>query len=410
MAYCLLGLFQINMPLLYGEGEKSFVRLQTEILRQDEDYSIFAWTLQEECSETTLMGCLASSPSQYANKVPGNISLPTLSGRPLIRADSRSTQRHDDYPGQPCYDSHGWQVLNPKSYEHFRKSDPGQGIAMPPTPPELTARGMRISLHMRSAPDPTLPAMAWLYCEVDEWLVCILLQTFVNNSKFIFGRFSSPWLVGLDKSFLSEFELTELLLFPSGFPNAISGRRPREHDRLVYGELNSRVRIELSPAQGYSTHVASTCPSHQLTQIGVSHSDECQDCGVLLIECTRGERDAAIRFQVSCGVLNGNPWCTIEEVLEIDQKAEGQHKISPDMMGWFGHLETRHLGLEFELGGYRENEARPRAMIPDRMVMESIQVPGMVVSARICPRASNWKGTPRFTLRVTVGELASCDG
>lgn len=33
MAYCLLGIFDIQMPLLYGEGEKAFIRLQEEILK-----------------------------------------------------------------------------------------------------------------------------------------------------------------------------------------------------------------------------------------------------------------------------------------------------------------------------------------------------------------------------------------
>jgi len=41
-AYCLLGLFDINMPLLYGEGTRAFQRLQEEILRQSEDDSLFA--------------------------------------------------------------------------------------------------------------------------------------------------------------------------------------------------------------------------------------------------------------------------------------------------------------------------------------------------------------------------------
>ena len=41
-AYSLLGLFDINMPLLYGEGERAFQRLQEEILRQTEDDSLFA--------------------------------------------------------------------------------------------------------------------------------------------------------------------------------------------------------------------------------------------------------------------------------------------------------------------------------------------------------------------------------
>jgi hypothetical protein len=42
-AYCLMGIFDINMPLLYGEGEKAFLRLEYEILRTSDDESIFAW-------------------------------------------------------------------------------------------------------------------------------------------------------------------------------------------------------------------------------------------------------------------------------------------------------------------------------------------------------------------------------
>ncbi|KAL2066398.1 hypothetical protein VTL71DRAFT_2469 [Oculimacula yallundae] len=44
MAYCLLGLFNINMPLMYGEGDKAFIRLQEEILKTSTDSSLFAWT------------------------------------------------------------------------------------------------------------------------------------------------------------------------------------------------------------------------------------------------------------------------------------------------------------------------------------------------------------------------------
>ncbi|KAI0134574.1 heterokaryon incompatibility protein-domain-containing protein [Xylariales sp. AK1849] len=33
MAYCLLGIFDISMPLLYGEGERAFTRLQEEIMK-----------------------------------------------------------------------------------------------------------------------------------------------------------------------------------------------------------------------------------------------------------------------------------------------------------------------------------------------------------------------------------------
>jgi len=43
IAYCLLGIFDVNMPLLYGERGKAFNRLQEEIIRQSADESIFAW-------------------------------------------------------------------------------------------------------------------------------------------------------------------------------------------------------------------------------------------------------------------------------------------------------------------------------------------------------------------------------
>ncbi|KAI6004964.1 heterokaryon incompatibility protein-domain-containing protein, partial [Pisolithus marmoratus] len=42
-AYSLMGLFGVNMPMLYGEGEKAFQRLQLEIIRTSSDHSIFAW-------------------------------------------------------------------------------------------------------------------------------------------------------------------------------------------------------------------------------------------------------------------------------------------------------------------------------------------------------------------------------
>ncbi|KAI0864269.1 heterokaryon incompatibility protein-domain-containing protein [Xylaria cubensis] len=43
LAYCLLGIFNINMPLLYGEGAQAFIRLQKEIINMTDDYSILAW-------------------------------------------------------------------------------------------------------------------------------------------------------------------------------------------------------------------------------------------------------------------------------------------------------------------------------------------------------------------------------
>ncbi|OOF93157.1 hypothetical protein ASPCADRAFT_209761 [Aspergillus carbonarius ITEM 5010] len=42
-AYCLLGLFDVHMPVLYGEGGAAFIRLQEEIIKTSDDQTLFAW-------------------------------------------------------------------------------------------------------------------------------------------------------------------------------------------------------------------------------------------------------------------------------------------------------------------------------------------------------------------------------
>ncbi|KAK8876865.1 HET-domain-containing protein [Apiospora arundinis] len=90
-AYSLLGLFDINMPLIYGEGKKAFKRFQEEILRRNpEDHTLFAWgevidvrfadlgkrvdeipgfneQMANGGTETRTHGLLASAPKDFIN-------------------------------------------------------------------------------------------------------------------------------------------------------------------------------------------------------------------------------------------------------------------------------------------------------------------------------------------------------
>ncbi|TBU64672.1 hypothetical protein BD310DRAFT_837982 [Dichomitus squalens] len=52
-AYSLLGIFDINLPTLYGEGDRAFRRLQEEIMRRIPDQSLFAWKHVYEGPELT---------------------------------------------------------------------------------------------------------------------------------------------------------------------------------------------------------------------------------------------------------------------------------------------------------------------------------------------------------------------
>lgn len=64
IAYCLLGIFNINMPLLYGEGSRAFRRLQEEIMKQSDDQSIFAWSPYGYAGNGPV---LAESPQEFRN-------------------------------------------------------------------------------------------------------------------------------------------------------------------------------------------------------------------------------------------------------------------------------------------------------------------------------------------------------
>ncbi|KAF2673424.1 HET-domain-containing protein, partial [Microthyrium microscopicum] len=48
-AYSLLGMFDVNLPLIYGEGEKrAFQRLQLEMVKRTSSNSLLAWNLDSE--------------------------------------------------------------------------------------------------------------------------------------------------------------------------------------------------------------------------------------------------------------------------------------------------------------------------------------------------------------------------
>ncbi|KAK5729792.1 hypothetical protein LTR17_011658 [Elasticomyces elasticus] len=72
-AYALLGIFAVNMPLLYGEGAKAFARLQEQIIAQSDDQSILAWGLWGP-KDHDIEGVLASAPSDFDGS--GRVTMP----------------------------------------------------------------------------------------------------------------------------------------------------------------------------------------------------------------------------------------------------------------------------------------------------------------------------------------------
>ncbi|CAJ0551490.1 Ff.00g114200.m01.CDS01 [Fusarium sp. VM40] len=119
-AYSLLGIFNINMPMLYGETDRAFYRLQTEIIEEYEDISMLAWNYTEADNGFAPNG-LAKSPSQfqnYQNLIGKDIDrVPYVAFSPRIIA--RGLQASLKIMNDPYEKRLGYAVL---AYERNKKS------------------------------------------------------------------------------------------------------------------------------------------------------------------------------------------------------------------------------------------------------------------------------------------------
>jgi len=92
-AYSLMGIFGVHMPMLYGEGEAAFLRLQEEILKRSNDQSILLWDADE-------LGLLAKSPAAFNVHLPepgdmSNYCLYPFGQLKFDRENSYSSYGHD---------------------------------------------------------------------------------------------------------------------------------------------------------------------------------------------------------------------------------------------------------------------------------------------------------------------------
>jgi heterokaryon incompatibility protein (HET) len=174
IAYCLLGLFDIHMPLLYGEGRKSFQRFQKELFRHYDDLSIFIWAPPKDPVSSPVLASSPDffSPSQFSTGDKSKGLLPIL--RSLYSNPWGSSKAHPD------------RSLTP--------------------PPRMTSRELHIHLPLIKIAGRTvlhtflyLAPVCWLPTRVlapsaepsSLMIHCILLQS-ISPSKGIFERYGGP--------------------------------------------------------------------------------------------------------------------------------------------------------------------------------------------------------------------------
>ena len=194
IAYCMLGLFNINMPLLYGEGPKAFIRLQEELLKSSDDGTIFAWDYHHD---------------KLLAQAPRSADLPRLRLQyledlePAWEFQNRSGMLA---PDPVCYYFTG--QFRPKTFL-FSEHD---GL---PTPTSVVNYGLSIRLKLMPIGAPPLPvqairrrkfAMAFLDVETINGLTaCFVLENTRPKTYARVPESGSLLLMDLSKQDLAKF-------------------------------------------------------------------------------------------------------------------------------------------------------------------------------------------------------------
>ncbi|KAK2684510.1 hypothetical protein QWA68_016853 [Fusarium oxysporum] len=217
MAYCLLGIFDVNMPLIYGEGERSFARLQLEILKEKEDYTVLLCnsSAMRSGSNIALGGhAIASSPTFFER-----LAFTTVSG-----------------------ESCNYNKLETLKALQTRLTKDMTVQMMARNPPHMTSQGLRMQLFTWRAPhlnDKTI--LVWTETIWNQQLVCVSLARSRENplTTYLRDSFHGVHLVGTEN--LRSFYFKRLQLGTSH--KEILGMPPHS---LWYPQRPKAVELVLS--------------------------------------------------------------------------------------------------------------------------------------------------------------------
>lgn len=281
-AYCLMGLFNVFMPMLYGEGHRAFQRLQEEILKQTEDDTIFSWTanLANEFDR----GIFAHSPAEFA----------------VVRRE-RIVPR-----------------ANHSEYEAHHKA-----------PPVLTSRGLVLTLPILHDGNDDNTVLAWVSCsdtggsDRPSPILCIRLRE-VQSSPQVFVRAFPHHLDSPAAADLRKFHEKTVCVVPSSIDQYINIKNPHSGEMVVH------------PLTDKTGHVIRPI----LTSIGTTARWSGEDGYSLIYWDQRGTQQlASFLYEgvpecvVAVGLSDGLPWCSLHgrEDLQTQAPTKGGVVVAKDV-------------------------------------------------------------------------------
>ncbi|GAW17709.1 hypothetical protein ANO14919_071750 [Xylariales sp. No.14919] len=263
VAYSLLGIFGVHMPLIYGEGTHAFVRLQKKIIKSTNDLTILAWRAPRdgigEDKNQDYYGVLAPSPKYFAESRDivlsqdliynpdfsiTNKGLQTTTALPII----------EDHPNESDW-NHFDIVLNLHCHHHSRPQEP-LGIYLGPIGGSVYGR------------------------------------MFADEMPIEIGR------AGLPES------LIFLSIKPNPYPTSKKHRAPDPGYNFEFG-------FTYHPAMGKSIRVLSTYPEDRWDDFAFKAQDTFSFIGINI--CRTFWQNTTADFVLACGFHPGfEPWVCVD--------------------------------------------------------------------------------------------------
>lgn len=200
-AYCLLGIFNVNIPLIYGEGKKALHRLQQEVLNTTNDDTLLAWGLNDAnalvfravlppTNHLSAADTFQSIKDQVITKLMGKLELSPL-------AESISSFKASDRSSW-TYKSLG---RLPQQYDTST------------IPPTMTRRGLQAVLYVKDCGNRIF--LACVNHSFEKDLLCLCLSR-IDDSSDIFSRLGGTglrsWFALVPAEMIGKFEQRTIII------------------------------------------------------------------------------------------------------------------------------------------------------------------------------------------------------
>ena len=322
-AYSLLGIFNVHMPMLYGEGSNAFQRLQEEILKIKEDFSIFAWPLPEDSAWTGSL--FATSPAAFSPR--------------------SAHYRFSDLGNIP-----------PAVFKLPKHKERGFNLGLDtlPSPPIMTSRGICATLPVimpQMIEDEydgevrCLAAICTLKQEEEEGevkfpleVVCINLQfqdLYLDTYARVTPRLRNNLNQTVRRLTIEELDewRSETIYIPRN--DQIEHSLTKNQDFLLSTKLSSSTEYRIEISQVYRIARSDTSTSVDLLPLPLSSTSYFKSAigvsGVLILACwpTSGVPDT---ITVLFGQENSTPWCEVDAAISgLELKGTASDQVPAEL-------------------------------------------------------------------------------